>query len=208
MLTTTVVTQMRSVILAGGCASRFGGRPKGLEPVGAKRIVDRVVTAVKQATGSLPLLVANADDARTWRPDLEVIRDILPERGSLGGIYTAVASGEGPALVVAWDMPFVPADLLTALVNGCEGFDVFLPESRGTRGVEPLCGVYGPACEPAIRRSLEQEDLRAIGFHHAVNVGTLPLEQVSTFGDPDTLFFNVNTAEDLEKAEELWRQHV
>jgi molybdopterin-guanine dinucleotide biosynthesis protein A len=197
---------VRGVVLAGGAASRFGGKPKGLERVGGERILDRVVLAVQQTTGSPPLLVANVPEARAWRAGLEVKSDVRPGCGSLGGIYTAVSAGPGPVLVVAWDMPFVTADLLQALVKGSDGFDAFLPESGGRRGLEPLCAVYGPACAPAIKARLDDEDFRAIGFHADVKVGTLPLEQVSAFGDAETLFFNVNTAEELTRAEELWRR--
>ncbi len=199
---------MRGVVLAGGTASRFGGRPKGLERVGGEPILKRVVEAVRAATGAPPLLVANAPDAGAWMPGLRVIPDVRRDCGSLGGIYTAVTAGAGPVLVVAWDMPFVPTALLEALVKGSADSDVFLPESGGRRGVEPLCGVYGPACAAPMERRLEQEDFRAVGFHDDVRVGTLPLETVRELGDPDTLFFNVNTAEDLERAEELWRAHA
>jgi len=41
-----------------------------------------------------------------------------------------------------------------------------------------------------------------------VKVGTLPLERVRAFGDPAVLFFNVNTPEDLEQAEALWRRRA
>ncbi len=198
---------VRGVVLAGGAASRFGGRPKGLERVGGTRILDHVVSALREATGDAPVLVANTSDAETWQPGLKVVRDVLPQRGSLGGIYTAVTNAEGPALVLAWDMPFVPVPLLKALVAGADGCDVFLPESGSKRGLEPLCGVYGPACGPAIRESLEREDYRAIGFHPSVRVGRLPLEEVSRFGDPALLFYNVNTAEELAEAEAMWQQH-
>lgn len=199
---------IRGAVLAGGQASRFGGRPKGLERVGGERILDRVVAGVRTATGDAPLLVANAPDAARWRPDLRVVADVLPDQGSLGGLYTAVTAGADPVLVVAWDMPFVPPELLRLLVERSEGYDAFLPESGGRRGVEPLCAVYGPACGPEIRRQLDDEDLRAIGFHDAVRVGTLPRSDVERFGDPEILFFNVNTAEDLERAESLWREHA
>jgi molybdopterin-guanine dinucleotide biosynthesis protein A len=193
-------------VLAGGAASRFGGKPKGLERVGGKRILDLVVASLQEATGGPPLLVANAPDADRWLPGLKVVPDLLPHRGSLGGIYTAVAGGEGPVLVLAWDMPFVPVPLLQALVQGSRDYDVFLPESAGRRGVEPLCGMYGPACGPAIREALEREDFRAIGFHASVRVGTLPLADVSRHGDPALLFFNVNTADELAEAEAMWQR--
>jgi molybdopterin-guanine dinucleotide biosynthesis protein A len=187
-------------------ASRFEGKPKGLEQIGGRRIIDRVVGVLETAIGERPLLVANAPDAAEWRPDLRVTRDRIPDQGSLGGIYTAVTAADGPVLIVAWDMPFVPVELLEELVNGSEGYDVFLPDSGGRRGVEPLCGVYGPACGPAIRARLEQGDRRAIGFHSQVRVGTLPREAVARHGDLATMFFNVNSAEDLRKAEELWNR--
>ncbi|HZH80269.1 MAG TPA: molybdenum cofactor guanylyltransferase [Gemmatimonadales bacterium] len=199
---------VRGAVLAGGAARRYGGRPKGLVELGGRRILDRVVDVVAAVTGSPPLLVANAPDADRWRPDLRTIPDVRRDSGSLGGIYTAVVSGAGPVLCVAWDMPFLTTDLLDTLVQGAAsgGWDAFLPESDGRRGVEPLCAVYGPACGPAIERQLERGDLRAIGFHADVKVGTLPLERVRVFGDPDELFFNVNTPADLERAEAAWRR--
>ena len=197
---------MRGAVLAGGAARRYGGHPKGLVELGGRRILDRVVDAVAAVIGAAPLLVANAPDGPEWRPDLRTVPDVRPGCGSLGGIYTAVASGAGPVLCVAWDMPFVTPELLRALVEGSVTSDAFLPESDGRRGVEPLCAVYGPACGPAIERQLARNDLRAIGFHADVKVGTLPLERVRVYGDPDVLFFNVNTPADLERAEAVWQQ--
>ena len=76
------------VILAGGGATRYGGKPKGLEVVGGKRVLDHLVDAFVTALGELPLLVANAGDAATWRPELRVAVDVRPGSGALGGIYT------------------------------------------------------------------------------------------------------------------------
>jgi molybdopterin-guanine dinucleotide biosynthesis protein A len=197
---------MRGAVLAGGAARRYGGRPKGLVEVGGRRILDRVVDAITAVTGAAPLLVANAEDAGAWRPDLTTIPDARPDCGSLGGIYTAVAAADGPVLCVAWDMPFVDLGLLRALVEGSSEWDAFLPESDGRRGVEPLCAVYGPACRTAIERRLDAGDLKAIAFHDDVRVGILPLLEVRRFGDPGELFFNVNTPEDLDRAEAVWRR--
>ena len=197
---------VRGAVLAGGQASRFDGKPKGLEKVGGERIVDRVVRAVGEVTGARPMLIANAPAASGWCPGLRVVPDTLTARGSLGGIYTAVTVDQGPVLVVAWDMPFVHTELLRALISGAKDYDVFLPESGGKRGLEPLCGVYGPGCAAAIRQQLDQEDYRAIGFHDAVRVGTLALAEVSSYGDPEMLFYNVNTAQELAEAEAMWQR--
>lgn len=197
-------------MLAGGAARRYGGTPKGLLTVGKRRILDRVVDTIQAVTGEPPLLIANAPDAASWRPDLETHPDVRPGLGTLGGIYTAVTAAAGPVLCVAWDMPFVPEGLLRALsdrmATGGGGYDAVLPESSGRRGLEPLCAIYGPACAPAIARRLDQGDLMAISFHADVRVGIVPLAEVRRFGDPDELFFNVNTPDDLARAEALWQR--
>ena len=197
------MARVAGAVLAGGGATRFEGRPKGLARVGGARILDRLVDVFGEALGAAPLLVANAPDAPTWRPDLRVVADIRPGMGSLGGIYTAVVEAPAPVVCVAWDMPFVTPGLVRALADGLAEWDAFLPESDGRRGVEPLCAAYGPACAAAIAASLEAGDLRAIGFHRAVRVGRLPLEAVRRLGDPARLFFNINTADDLARADAL-----
>jgi molybdopterin-guanine dinucleotide biosynthesis protein A len=105
-------------------------------------------------------------------------------------------------------MPFITEPLVQELAEGLTRYDAMLPQSDGRRGVEPLCAAYGPACADAIATSLDEGDLRAIGFHRRIRVGILPLDRVRALADPDLLFFNVNTADDLARADELWRRHA
>lgn len=172
--------------------------------MGGRRILDRVVAALERATGRLPLLIAAAPAAAGWRADLTVIPDVIAGRGALGGILTAVEAA-APVLCVAWDMPFVPPALLAALAARLAAADVAVPESDSPRGVEPLCAAYGGACGPAIRAALERGDVRAVGFHGAVRVARVGRADVLQYGDPAVLFFNVNTPEDLRRAEALCR---
>ncbi len=186
------------VILAGGLASRYGGRAKGLESVEGVRIIDRVAAALRGATDNL-LLIANTDAAAAWLPGVPVAGDVRPGLGSLAGIHAAITRADAPVLVVAWDMPFVPSALLVALRQmGEQGFDVVVPESGSHRGVEPLCAYYAPTCLPAIERHLDDGDRRVIGFFEDVHVGRLPADRVRLFGDPDRIFLNVNEPADLE----------
>ena len=60
----------------------------------------------------------------------------------------------------------------------------------------------------AIAQSVTAGDLRAIGFHDRIKVGILPLEDVRRLADPELLFFNVNTADDLARADQLWQQRA
>ncbi|HEX9164866.1 MAG TPA: molybdenum cofactor guanylyltransferase [Gemmatimonadales bacterium] len=194
---------MRTAILAGGGATRFAGRPKGLEVIGGRRILDRLVETCIAAFGEPPLLVANAPEAPAWAPTLRVVPDRRPGVGALGGILTAVVAAPAPVVVVAWDMPFVTAALLRALADRLDGVDAVLPASGSRRGVEPLCAAYGPACGPAIERALAKGDQRAIGFHAHVRVAVLGEVEVGAWGDPARLFFNVNSPQDLLEAERL-----
>jgi molybdopterin-guanine dinucleotide biosynthesis protein A len=197
-----------SAIVAGGEARRFGGRPKGLESVGGRRILDIQVDLCVAAFGAPPFLIANHDAAIQWRPDLRVVPDVLPGLGALGGILTAVRMAPAPVLVLAWDLPFLTSPLLQALAGGLAGADACLPASPGPRGLEPLCAAYGPATLAAIEAAVAVGDRRAVGFHDRIKTSILSPERVGEFGDPATLFFNVNTVDDLAEADRIWRKRA
>lgn len=193
------------VILAGGGATRYGGRPKGLERVGGRRIIDRVAEVLRETTDEL-LLVANAPDADSWLPGVRTRADVRPGLGALGGLHAALTHAGGAILLVAWDMPFVPAALLRALRAHGEAedecADAVLPSSDGSRrGVEPLCAWYAHACLEPIEAALDAGDRRVVAFHEHVNAAAMPLSDVARFGDPAVMFGNVNTPADLARAE-------
>jgi len=203
-----VTTPVRGAILAGGRARRFSGAAKGLASVGGTRILDILVEVLRSALESDPILIANDPDAQEWRPDLRVVPDRRPGGGALGGLYTAVVETPAPVVCVAWDMPFVPPDLIKYLAHQAGAGDAVLPASDSRRGVEPMCALYGPACGRAMEQKLEEGDLRAIAFHDAVKTCILPLADVGRFGDTASMFFNVNTQDDLTRADELWQRHA
>lgn len=194
------MTGCTGVILAGGAASRYGGRPKGLERVGGRRVIDRVAESLREAADSL-LLIANDPAASAWLPDVPIAADVRTNCGSLGGIHAAIVRAGRPVLVVAWDMPFVPPALLRALREAGARADAALPESGSRRGVEPLCAYYSTTCVPAIERRLDASDMRVVSFFEDVRVERLPERDVRRFGDPAVLFMNVNTPDDLALAE-------
>ncbi len=193
-------TSCTGVILAGGRASRYDGAPKGLERVGGRRIIDRVADGLRATTDGL-LLIANAAEAATWLPGVRTETDVLTGQGSLGGIHAALHHARGPVLVVAWDMPFVAEDLLRNLRETGSTADVAIPESGSKRGVEPMCAYYAPACLPAIEARLAAGDRRVISFFDDVRVMRIPADVIAKFGDPEHMFMNVNSPEDLRLAE-------
>jgi len=191
-----------AAIVAGGASSRFGGIPKGLERIGGRRIVDRVVDAAKTVADDL-VFVSNSEDADQWVGGVRVVRDIRPERGSLIGIHTALSATRAPTLVLAWDMPFVTAGLLEIIVahSHAEPFAV-IPE--GPSGLEPFCALYSPACLPFVTQAIDAGDLRATALPlRFPSVTRVSSSEVRAVGDPARLFFNVNSAADLARAEEM-----
>jgi molybdopterin-guanine dinucleotide biosynthesis protein A len=197
-----VTAPCTGVILAGGQASRYGGRPKGLERVHGERVIDRVARVLRETTDSL-LLIANDPRASEWLPGARVAADVRPGIGSLGGIHAALVHAATSVLIVAWDMPFVPAALLLELRALGADADVVAPESGSSRrGLEPLCAYYSQACVAPIERSIDADDRRVIGFFDQVRVARLAAEDVRRYGNPERLFMNVNSPDELALAEQ------
>ncbi len=189
------------VVLAGGQGRRLGGIAKGLERVGTQRMLDRAITALREASDDV-VISANADDAVTWSPSLAVIRDAAPGSGAIGGILAAIDATEGAVITMPWDMPFVPAALLRALRETGElhEAEAVLPMREGAWGVEPLVGWFSPWCAPAIAARLRAGDARAGAWLD--DVRTMRVD-CTPWGDAERLFFNVNTAEDLAQAQRM-----
>ena len=152
------------------------------------------------------MIVAN--DPGPYRgAGLPVRPDVRPGHGVLGGILTAVewaAEAElDTALVLACDMPFVPPELVRALVDRATPRRVVVPESEGPRGLEPLCAAYGAECGHAITKALDRGERAVISFFADVEVHRLDLAVVRKIGEPEHMFFNVNRPEERARAERL-----
>ncbi|MFI5310235.1 MAG: molybdenum cofactor guanylyltransferase [Gemmatimonadales bacterium] len=188
-------------ILAGGRAARFGGRAKGLERIAGTRMIDRVARALRDSCDDV-VLVANDEAASSWLPGVPVVRDRRPGTGALGGLHAALVHADDAILVLAWDAPFVPAGLLRALRDAgeFEDADAAVPLSDSAWGFEPLCAWYGPRCRPAIEGAMDAGSCAAGGWQSAVS--TIRVDP-SAWGDPGVLFFNVNTTDDLGRAQRL-----
>ena len=189
------------VVLAGGASTRFGGRPKGLVEVGGRRLIDRVLAALRAAT---PRQLVVANDAALLVESLDgvpVHGDVRLDRGSLVGLHSALTIARGNVLAVAWDMPFVSAPLLAALRElGERHGTAAIPE--GPRGLEPLCAYYPYTCRALVDAQLDRQELRLSAFVDALPARTiLQRDDVAEFGELEYLFANVNTPADLVAAQ-------
>ena len=190
------------VILAGGRATRFGGRPKGLETVGGARMIDRVASALATVCDAR-LLVANAPDADAWLPGVRVVADVHPDMGALGGLHAALAHARTAVLVVAWDMPHVTPALLAALRDiGASGARAVLPVHPDGHP-EPLCAWYDAACVDDAERLLRAGERRAYRLGEVVGAATLSGARLAALGDPRRLLASVNTPQELVQAASL-----
>lgn len=188
------------VVLAGGKSRRLG-RPKALERVGGQALISRVCQRLAQVCDGLVVVVAADTDvaALALPPGTQVVRDLYPDSGSLGGIYTGVEAARHPwALVVACDMPFLSVPLLRHLAMLRTGHDVVAPVIGGFP--EPTHALYAKACLGPMRQRLEQRRLKITGFYDAVRVAYVTEEEARRHDPELRSFMNTNTQEDLDRA--------
>ena len=139
-------------VLVGGNSSRMG-RDKALLDYRGRPLAAHVAETVREAADSVRLI---GPPERYARLGYQVIPDIEPGRGPLGGIRTALTVSEADwNLVVACDMPSLTADFLRALLAEAEqsGADALMPSSPSGLA-EPLCAVYRRECLPAVEAAL------------------------------------------------------
>jgi molybdopterin-guanine dinucleotide biosynthesis protein A len=192
-------TSVAAAILAGGRARRLGGLVKSTLVLGGTRIIDRQIAVLRQVAD--PIFIIAQDPEPFASLGLPVLPDVVPDRGALGGIYTAIVrSPRRRTLVVASDLPFLSDAFLGRLVRETDA-DVVVP--RGARGYEPLCAVYSSACAEPIRRRLEAGDLKAAVLPEGVRVEEIGQETLAAYDPDGVLFLNVNTPHDYERARDL-----
>jgi molybdopterin-guanine dinucleotide biosynthesis protein A len=189
------------VILAGGKSSRMG-QNKALMSLGGKRLVDRVVEVMRSVFDDL-LMVTNTPGVYADL-GLPMVRDVWPEKGSLGGVYSAIYHVATPyCLVVACDMPFLQTAVLRYLITQRNDYDVVVPDVLGE--LQTLHAIYSKACLQPIERRLEMHRLRIIGFFPDVRVRTVTASELEPY-DPALLAFqNLNTPEEFQAAEQRLR---
>jgi molybdopterin-guanine dinucleotide biosynthesis protein A len=186
-----------AAILAGGRASRFGGRDKSTLVVGGTTILERQLAELSQLTDDI-MLVGSALDVP---PPVRVIADRVSGAGPLGGLDAALASARDDAvIVVACDMPFVSAGFLASLLDFVRGVEAVVPLIEGRH--HPLCAVYTRRCQEPVARRLANDQLRMLGLLDEVRVRVVAARDLPGF-DCRRLVANVNTPGELEKLEAL-----
>jgi molybdopterin-guanine dinucleotide biosynthesis protein A len=187
-------TEPLFAILAGGRATRLGG-DKVLARLGGRPLISYPLEAAHAANAEI-LVVAKPG---TELPELEVevLREPPEPFHPLCGIVAALErAGEQPVIVVAADMPFVTGELLAWM----EGIAEPLAVPRHGGRLHPLLGRYDGSVLEQLKSALKAE--RALQETvSALSPRLIGDEELGRFGDPERLLFNVNTPEDLARAE-------
>jgi len=185
------------VVLAGG-ASRRMGRDKTLLALSDAGQPASLPAGTAERLAAVCAEVAVADRGRGLLPGLPSLPD-GPGRGPAAGILGAAAAYPGrPLLVLACDLPRVPAALLAELAR-FEGYDWVVPRWAG--GLEPLCALYAPAALAALAERAGRGLLAPHRLAEEENLAVRYLEgeDLARFGPPEELFLNLNTPEDLAR---------
>ena len=186
-------------IVAGGQSSRMG-TDKAFVQLGGRPLIAHLLERVADLGQAETILITN-HPARYAHLGLPMFGDVLPGKGSLGGIYTALHVSRSPyVLALACDMPFVSPDVLRHLIGLAEGdaFDVIVPTVADYP--QGLHAIYGRACLDPIRARLDADRLKVIGFYDDVRVRRVDEAEYGPIDPEGRSFFNVNTPEDLEQA--------
>ncbi len=186
-------------VLAGGKSSRMGTDKSFVRVLGRPLVED--VLAQAAGIGAETLIVTNRPDDYRYL-SVPLFTDVLPDKGALGGIYTALHSSSQPhTLCVACDMPFVVRPLLDYLISLIPEGDAIIPRLNGE--AEPFRAIYSQACLAPIRAALDAGKMRVISFFPDVRVRFVDEPEIDRFDPQHLSFFNVNTPEDLEQARRL-----
>jgi len=199
--------QPLGVILAGGQARRMGGGDKGLLQLGNGTILSHVIDRLAPQVAGLALN-ANGDPARFAHLDLPILPDSVagfpgPLAGVLAGLDWAASQGADAIVTAAADTPFFPCDLVPMLQLAGEGMTTPLvlaatpdPDRRQVR--HPTFGLWPTALYDDLCVALA-DGIRKVVIWTERHQGREALFPVLG-GDP---FFNINTPEDLARAEEM-----
>ena len=189
------------VILSGGLNSRFNGRNKALVQIGARRILDRLYDVFADLFDEIILVTNDPLQFLEW--DLTLVSDLFPVRSSLTGIHAGLFYMQHAfGFFSACDTPFLEKGLVETIVEQMDRkTDIVMPHTAA--GFEPLCAVYSKRCLPAAEQHLNEKKLKIQWAFRSCRTKNIP-EEILRAQDADLRsFFNINTPQDLVRAEEM-----
>lgn len=199
------------VVLAGGLSRRMEGPEKSLLKLGEKSLVSHVVDQLKQETPQI-IFNANGDASRFSRLRLAIQPDTVegfvgPLAGVLAGMRWAEEYSNATHLVTAAaDTPFFPKDYVSTMLKHIQNqnVEIALASSNGRR--HPTFGLWPIKLADALEYFLVDEGNRKVMlFVERYSNCEVSFDTYENDIDP---FFNVNTPDDMKKAEEYMTRQL
>ncbi len=189
-----MTASVAGIVVAGGRASRMGGRDKAFAAVGGEPIAVRTIRLFR--TLFPQVLVATDRPERFRGLGVETVADRFPGAGPLAGIHAALLVTRHPhAFVAACDMPSLDGDVIRFLLARIGDADAVVPRWDGD--VEPLHAVYAARCLPAMEASLRAGRHAMRDFLGTIRVDYVSETDLRAVRGAAASLTNVNTPEEL-----------
>ncbi|WP_230972412.1 molybdenum cofactor guanylyltransferase [Archaeoglobus neptunius] len=187
-------------VLVGGVGRRIGMEKTEVELCG-KRLIE--IAIEKYSEYDTVFVCRDEKQAKflSERYDIKITCDFYRDVGSIAGIHAALNFFEN-CVVAAVDMPFVRKKLVEHIYEkGVEtGCDALVPKHEYP---EPLLAYYSRGSIGEIEKAIKSGIRKILFPLRNLNVIYYPAENLRKF-DKDLLsFLNINTEEDLKRAEEI-----
>jgi molybdopterin-guanine dinucleotide biosynthesis protein A len=194
-----------AIILCGGKNLRLG-RNKALEVIGGQSLIEWVMERLRPLAKQMLIVTAKGKFDLPVVDKTEILVDVYPEKGPLGGIYTGlIAAKSSPSIVVACDMPFLNTELLGYMLELTPGFDAVVP--RLAQGMmEPLHAIYARTCLPGMKARLENNQLAIAPLLKELHVRYVEEAECRRFDPTRLSFFNINYQSELDWANKFVSQ--
>jgi molybdopterin-guanine dinucleotide biosynthesis protein A len=186
------------VILGGGKSRRMGCDKRRLYWDG-EPFLDRVCRLIENLFDEILVVTAEEDYDCSHLP-VRLVTDKIPQKGSLGGVYTGLVEAKNSLIfVVACDMPFLVNESISRLCLESASDVVVVKLSTG---LQPLHARYSKRCAPFIEQMIQKGDLKIQNLVTQTEL-TVKIIEETLFDDIDPYrksFMNINTPADLEFA--------
>ena len=190
-----MIEKFTGMILAGGKSSRMG-EDKSFILFSGKPLIENLIDKLSPLFEDLIIITNQPHLYRKY--GIKTQRDILPGRGSLGGMYTGLLFSKNMYnFIVACDMPFLNQDLVEYILKESNGYDVVVPERNGK--FQPLCAVYSKNCIRPIETKLSRNNLKITDFFQYVQVKTITEKEIGKLDPQQLCFVNINTPQDYQR---------
>ena len=183
-------------ILAGGRSSRMG-RDKALLQLAGKPLIARAVELAQEVTGNVKIV----GEPEKFAAYAAVVADVYRDRGPLGGIHAALRESEAELnLILAVDLPYIPARFLEYLLTRAESSNAAVTVPFLAGYFQPLCAVYSKQFLSPAEQALAEGRNKIDQLFGEVMLCAISEKNMAANGFNSSIFRNLNTPEDWEQA--------